>query len=184
MLDLGIILLNWNTRDLLRECLRSAYASRGDFTFQVCVVDNASTDDSAAMVRAEFPQAQLIENPVNVGYPAGNNVGLRAFGFQSLPPPPAPPPYRVEGLGVGGELANLPRYALLLNPDTVLPANALADMLAYMDAHPHCGAAGPKLVLPNGTLDLACRRSFPSPEISFYRMTGLSRLFPRHRRFG
>lgn len=166
MFDLGIIILNWNTRDLLRECLRSVYASRGDFTFQVCVVDNASADGSAAMVRAEFPQAQLIENLVNVGYPAGNNVGLRALGF---------------GPGVGGGEV---RYALLLNPDTVLPPNALADMLMYMDAHPRCGAAGPKLVLPSGELDLACRRSFPSPEISFYRMTGLSRLFPRHRRFG
>jgi N-acetylglucosaminyl-diphospho-decaprenol L-rhamnosyltransferase len=163
--DLGLILLNWNTRDLLRACLRSVYASRGAFTFQVCVVDNASADGSAAMVRAEFPQAQLIENSVNIGYPAGNNVGLRAFGF---------------GPGAEGEV----RYALLLNPDTVLPTNALADMLIYMDAHPRCGAAGPKLILPTGELDLACRRSFPSPEISFYRMTGLSRLFPRHRRFG
>jgi N-acetylglucosaminyl-diphospho-decaprenol L-rhamnosyltransferase len=163
--DLGIIILNWNTRDLLRECLRSVYASRGEFTFQVCVVDNASADGSAAMVRAEFPQSQVIENQVNIGYPAGNNVGLRAFGF---------------GPGVGGDA----RYALLLNPDTVLPASALADMLLYMEAHPRCGAAGPKLILPSGELDLACRRSFPSPEISFYRMTGLSRLFPHHRRFG
>jgi hypothetical protein len=57
-------------------------------------------------------------------------------------------------------------------------------MLAYVDARPRCGAAGPKLVLPNGDLDLACRRSFPSPEISFYRLTGLSRVFPRSRLFG
>jgi len=189
MLDLGLIILNWNTRDLLRECLRSVYASRGDFTFQVCVVDNASTDNSAAMVRAEFSQATLIENLVNVGYPAGNNVGLRAFGFGSHPVTEGgrrkkeihPSSFILHPFsGEGGEV----RYALLLNPDTVLPPTALADMLAYMDARPRCGAAGPKLVLPNGALDLACRRSFPSPEISFYRMTGLSRLFPRHRRFG
>jgi hypothetical protein len=165
MLDLGIVILNWNTRDLLRECLRSVYASRGAFTFRVVVVDNASGDGSAAMVRAEFPPAEVIESPTNSGYPAGNNLGLRALGF-------------------GPGLTGGPRFGLLLNPDTVLPATALAEMLAYMDAHPRCGAAGPKLVLPNGDLDLACRRSFPSPEVSFYRMVGLSRLFPTSRLFG
>ena len=165
MLDLGIVIVNWNTHDLLRDCLRSVYASRGGLAFQVCVVDNASADGSAAMVRAEFPQAQLIESETNVGYPAGNNLGLRALGF-------------------GPGLTTGPRYALLLNPDTVLPENALAEMLAYMDARPTCGIVGPKLVLPNGELDLACRRSFPTPEVSFYRMIGLSRLFPRSPRFG
>ena len=68
MPDLGIVILNWNTRDLLRDCLRSVYGSRGRVTFQVCVVDNASSDDSAAMVKTEFPQALLIQNPVNGGY--------------------------------------------------------------------------------------------------------------------
>ncbi len=191
MFDLGIIILNWNTRDLLRECLRSVYASRGDFTFQVCVVDNASADSSAAMVRAEFPQAQLIENSVNIGYPAGNNVGLRAFGFGPHPPledgrKKEDGRWKMEEIHPSSFILHPSEvhYALLLNPDTVLPPNALADMLMYMDAHPRCGAAGPKLILPSGELDLACRRSFPSPEISFYRMTGLSRLFPRHRRFG
>lgn len=164
MLDLGLVILNWNTRDLLRACLRSVFAS-SSLTFRVCVVDNASGDGSAAMVRNEFPSALIIENAENLGYPAGNNVGLRALGF-------------------GLNQNDGPRYALLLNPDTVLPEQALAEMVAYMDAHPGCGAAGPKLVLPNGELDLACRRSFPSPEISFYRLTGLSQLFPRSRLFG
>ena len=91
MLDLGIVIVNWNTRDLLRECLRSVYASRGDFTFQVCVVDNASGDGSAAMARAGFRQVQVIESQTNVGYPAGNNIGLRAFGFG---PHPLPRPLR------------------------------------------------------------------------------------------
>ncbi len=181
MFDLGIIIVNWNTRDLLRECLRSVYASRGDFTFQVCVVDNGSGDDSAAMVRAEFPQVHVIASPINVGYPAGNNLGLRAFGFGPHPPPPAPPPSPEPSSGEGGGMA---RYALLLNPDTVLPETALADMLAYLEARPRCGAAGPRLVLPSGDLDLACRRSFPTPEVSFYRMIGLSKLFPRSRLFG
>ena len=191
MFDLGIVILNWNTRGLLRECLRSVYVSRGRLTYQVCVVDNASTDGSAAMVRAEFPQAQVIESLVNGGYPAGNNLGLCALGFGPHPLPPAPPPSpapqaleRGEGCPQGGEEGEAPRFALLLNPDTVLPETALADMLAFMDARPRCGIAGPKLVLPSGELDLACRRSFPTPEVSFYRLTGLSRLFPRSRLFG
>lgn len=168
MSDLGLVILNWNTRDLLRDCLRSVFASRG-LQFRVCVVDNASSDHSAEMVRAEFPHAHLIANPVNSGYPAGNNIGLRALGF---------------GVGQNAAPPSAPRYALLLNPDTVLPPTALAEMVAYMDARPQCGAAGPKLVLPTGELDLACRRSFPTPEVSFYRLIGLSYLFPHSPRFG
>jgi len=163
MIDLAIIVVNYNTRDLLRQCLRSVYASRGTFAFEVCVVDNASGDGSAAMVRAEFPQVRLIQSPRNGGYAYANNLGLRAFGF--------------------GEAAS-PRFALLLNPDTVVPPDALSDMLAFMGAHPEAGVARPKLVLLDGSLDLACRRSFPTPQVSFYRMIGLSRLFPRSRRFG
>ncbi len=166
MLDLGLVILNWNTRDLLRDCLRSVFQTGGALTYRVCVVDNASADGSAAMVRAEFPDVLLIENPVNNGYAAGNNLGLRALGFG---------PGAAEGA---------PRYALLLNPDTVVPPDALADLVAYLDAHPEAGVAGPKLVLPTGELDLACRRSFPTPEVSFWRMTGLSQLFPRSRLFG
>ncbi|GAB4516327.1 MAG: glycosyltransferase family 2 protein [Anaerolineae bacterium] len=171
MTDLAIIIVNYNTRDLLRECLRSVYASRGELSYVVYVVDNASTDGSAAMVRAEFPQARVIESPVNGGFAYANNLGLKALGF---------PP---EG-GVVEAPHRLPRYVLLLNPDTVLPPGALAEMMAFMDARPSAGVVGPKLVRPDGSLDLACRRSFPTPEISFWRMTGLSRLFPRSRRFG
>jgi hypothetical protein len=168
--DLAIIILNYNTRDLLRECLRTVYASQGDFSYVACVVDNASSDGSAEMVRAEFPQATLIASPVNGGYPYGNNLALRHFGWSDRP-------------GVGDSAAT-PRYALLLNPDTELPPAALAHMLAFMDGRPQCGVAGPKLVRLDGSLDLACRRAFPTPEVSLYRMAGLSKLFPRSPRFG
>ena len=163
-LDLGVIILNWNTRDLLRDCLRSVFAARGGLALEVCVVDNASGDGSADMVRAEFPQVRLVESRENRGYAAGNNLGLRAFGF-----------------GPGG--GDGPRYGLLLNPDTVVPEIALAGLVAYMDDHPRCGAAGPRLLLPSGELDLACRRSL-ALDAFIYRMLGLSRLFPRSRRFG
>lgn len=168
MLDLGIVITSYNTRDLLRTCLRSVYASQGDFAFEVCVVDNASPDGSAEMVATEFPQAHLIANAENVGYPSANNQGLEAFGFAEAPNPKS----------------QIPRFALLLNPDTELPMDALARMLDFMAEHPDAGIVGPKLVLLDGSLDLACRRSFPSPEVAFYRLTGLSRLFPRSRRFG
>jgi len=77
-----------------------------------------------------------------------------------------------------------PDYVLLLNPDTIVPPGALDELVSFMEAHPAVGACGPKLVLGDGSLDLACRRSFPTPEIAFYRMTGLARLFPRSPRFG
>lgn len=171
MLDLAIVIVNYNTCNLLRDCLASIYSSRGDFSYEVCVVDNASEDGSAAMVREEFPRVHLIESPVNGGYAYANNLGLRAFGF------------RDEPLAIP-HLPSVPRFALLLNPDTVLPPSALQEMLDFMESHPRAGAAGPKLVREDGSLDLACRRSFPTPEVSFYRITGLSKLFPRSRRFG
>ncbi|NPV66341.1 MAG: glycosyltransferase family 2 protein [Anaerolineae bacterium] len=165
MTDLGIVIVNWNTCDLLRRCLQTVLASQG-VTFRVVVVDNASTDGSPDMVRAEFPGVDLIVSPINGGFAYANNLGLRALGF---------------GRGCGEDA---PCYALLLNPDTEVPPDALREMVAFMDADPRIGVAGPKLVLPDGSLDLACRRSFPTPEISAYRMIGLSRLFPRSRRFG
>lgn len=165
MHDLGIVIVSWNTRDLLRTCLQTVFASEG-VTFRVVVVDNHSPDGSADMVRDEFPQVDVIANTDNVGYPAANNQGFRLLGFE-------------QGCG-----ENAPRYALALNPDTELPPDALAQMVAYMDADERIGVAGPKLVLPSGDLDLACRRSFPTPEVSFYRMVGLSKLFPHNRRFG
>ncbi len=168
MADLGIVILNWNTRDLLRRCLQTVLASEGVERFRVVVVDNASSDDSVAMLRQEFPQVGVIANPVNSGYPAGNNLGLRQLGFE----------------GAGRVREDAPRHAMLLNPDTEVPPEALARLVDYMDARPEIGIAGPRLMLPDGSLDLACRRSFPSPQVSLYRFTGLARLFPRHRQFG
>ncbi len=164
-MDVGIVIVNYNTRQLLRRCLETLFASAG-VSFRVCVVDNASGDGSAAMVAAAFPQVTLIANDDNVGYPAANNQGLRCLGFQE------------------GTWDDAPQYALLLNPDTEVPPDVLAKTMAFVAAHPDVGAAGPRLVRPDGSLDKACRRSFPTPEISFYRMFGLSRLFPRSPRFG
>ena len=166
-LDLAIVILNYNTRELLRACLDSVYASEGTFRFTLCVVDNASQDGSSQMVAEHFPQAGLITSQENRGFSAGNNLAVRQLGFADPTDDPA----------------RLPRYLLLLNPDTLLPPDALARMIAFMDARPRVGVAGPRVRRPDGSLDRACRRSFPTPAVSFYRMTGLSRLFPRSRLF-
>jgi GT2 family glycosyltransferase len=164
--DLAVVIVNYNVRDLLRRCLASVMASRGDLAMGICVVDNASGDGSVAMVQREFPSVQLIANEENVGYPAANNQGLRLLG--------------VDRTAEEGR----PRYCLLLNPDTEVPEDGFTRLVAYLDLHQDIGVIGPKLLLPDGTLDLACRRSFPTPEVSSYRMLGLSRIFPHSRRFG
>ncbi len=160
MFDLGIVIVNYNTRDCLRDCLRSLTASRG-VSFTTYVVDNDSPDGSAAMVRGEFPSVHLIPSAINGGYAYANNLGLREI----LALHPAPP------------------FTLLLNPDTVLPADALAHMIEFFHAHPEAGVAGSKLVMADGKLDLACRRSFPDPENSIYHLLHLDALFPKSRRF-
>ncbi len=161
--DLAVVIVNYNVEALLRRCLQTVMASIGDFTLRVCVVDNNSSDGSVAMVKREFPEVDLIENSDNPGYSKANNQGFHRLGVNAATPP---------------------RYCLLLNPDTEVMPNTLAAAVAYMDANADVGVLGPKLILPNGELDLACRRSFPTPEISFYRMLGLSSLFPQSEIFG
>ena len=180
MLDLAVVIVNYNVRDLLRACLKSALANQG-LSFSICVVDNGSPDGSADMVGRDFPQVHLIR-AANNGYAAGNNLGLRHFGYGE-PPDPASS-LQLPTSNLQPPTSNLPRYALLLNPDTVLPQDAFARVVAYADAHPDVGVLGVKLVRADGSLDLACRRAFPTPEVSFYRFSGLSRLFPRSPRFG
>ena len=155
-LDVSVVIVNYKVRDLLRDCLRSLEHDLRLLRGEVWVVDNASGDGSVEMVSAEFPWVRLIPNEHNLGYGAANNQAIR----------------QANG-----------RYVLVLNPDTKLPPGAIVDTIAEMEAHPDIGALGPKLVLADGTLDRACRRSFPSPEVAFYRLFGLARLFPNHPRF-
>jgi hypothetical protein len=167
MFDLGIVIVNYRTpHDVLRNCLRSVFASRG-VRLRVVVIDSSESagDGGAALVRAEFPLAELVEC-ANKGYSFANNLGLRRMGYTEA-----------------GVSADAPRYAVLLNPDTELPLDALARMTAFMDADPSIGIAGPKLVQGDGALDKACRRSFPSPWVAFTHYSGLARLFPRSPRF-
>ncbi len=160
MTNLGIVIVNHNTHDLLRDCLKSLDANAG-VSLTTYVVDNGSLDGSAQMARNEFPHVRLIVSEQNGGYAYANNLALR----QIL------------------ALAPLPRFTLLLNPDTTLPPDALTRMIAFFDAHPDAGMAGPKLVMADGKLDLACRRSFPSPELAIYHALGLDARFPKIKRF-
>ena len=161
-LDLAIVIVNYNVSDLLRRCLASVFAAEGDLKFAVCVVDNNSQDDSVLMVQREFPRVHVIANKENLGYPAANNQGLALLGVTGDKPP---------------------RYSLLLNPDTEVPPDGFIRLLDYMDEHQEVGVVGPKIVLLDGQLDLACRRDVSMPAL-VYRMLGLSYLFPRSPRFG
>jgi N-acetylglucosaminyl-diphospho-decaprenol L-rhamnosyltransferase len=186
MPSLAIVIVSYNTRDLLRDCLRSIDPAGVACALDIWVVDNASRDGSAAMVRAEFAHVHVIDSPHNGGYAYANNLALRpvmgdkrsaggsyGWGIGASTGTPSPIPHPPS-----------PDYVLLLNPDTIIPAGALDALVSFMEAHAAVGACGPKLLLGDGSLDVACRRSFPTPEIAFYRMTGLARLFPHSPRFG
>jgi GT2 family glycosyltransferase len=164
--DLDVIIVNYNTSTLLRACLQSVFASQCSFRWRAFVVDNGSQDDSVEMVKAEFEpnhsNLTLLISPINGGFAFANNLALR----QICPDTSASPTQT--------------RYILLLNPDTVVPPDAFQKMYDFMEAELEAGVVGAKLVKGNGELDLACRRSFPTPAISFWRMTGLSKIFPKN----
>jgi GT2 family glycosyltransferase len=161
MLDLGIVIVNYKTWNQLEPCLRTVLASTG-VSFRVVVVDNASGDGSVENIRAAFPQVHVIASDINGGFSYANNLGLRWLGFSE-----------------DGVAPDAPRYAVLLNPDTEVPPDAFATLTRLMDADPQVGIAGPKLVMGNGQLDAACRRSFPTPWVAFTHFSGLARRFPR-----
>jgi len=135
-LDLAIVIVSWNVRGLLEACLTSVYESlkSSNLNRKVWVVDNASTDGSAEMVRERFPQARLMANETNVGFALANNQALQAMGFPST------------------ERHELSRYVLLLNPDTEVLDDALTTMVRFLDDNPHAGVAGAKLLYPDGRL--------------------------------
>lgn len=166
--DLSIIIVNWNTRELLLGCLRSIancelritnyrtlatpiYQSTHLPITEIFVVDNASSDGSAAMVREQFPWVRLIENTNNVGFARANNQGIAS--------------------ATG-------RYVLLLNPDTEVHPSGLAALVAFMDAHPGAGACGARLLNGDGTLQPACHPML-TPGREFWRLLFLDRLWPR-----
>ena len=149
-MDLSVVIVNWNTKDLLRGCLNSIYGDQPGVEFEVLVVDNASTDGSPEIIRREFPQVRLFANQKNRGFAGGNN--------QAIP----------ECHG---------RYVMLLNPDSVLKPDAIQILLDYLEDHPEAGVVGPRLINPDGSLQVSC---YPKPTVlrEFWRMFHLDALYP------
>lgn len=157
MIDLSIIIVSYNTKEFLKKCLLSiAQHKPNKFTVEVIIVDNHSTDGSSNLVKKEFPKVVLIENEKNLGFSKANNRGIQ----------------KAKG-----------RYILFLNPDTELSQNVISEMVAFMDKNREVGAATCKILMPNGKMDEACHRGFPTPWGAFSYFLGLSKLFPRSRLF-
>jgi len=151
--DLSVCIVNWNTRRYLEQALASVLDSGSAIGLQVVVVDNGSEDGSAEMVRERFPGVTLLESGENLGFARGYNRAAR------------------EAAG---------RHLMMLNPDTVVRPGALERLVAFLDSHPRTGAAGPRLLNPDGSLQLSCRR-FPRPLAAVFRNTVLGRLVPGNR---
>ncbi|MBZ0275463.1 MAG: glycosyltransferase family 2 protein [Anaerolineae bacterium] len=156
MVDVSILVVNWNTRDLLARCLRAIQDTVKQVAYEVIVVDNHSNDGSQEMVKRDFPQVRLIENQENVGFARANNQAMEA----------------AHG-----------RYMLLLNSDAFLGEGALDVMTAFMDSHPDAGMASCKLVYEDGSLQRSCA-TFPTLMTEFYIALGLDKLFPHSKTFG
>jgi len=151
-IDLSIIIVNWNTRDLLTPCLQSVYDTTSNLDFEVVVVDNASTDGSQAMVRQQFPHIHLIANRENVGFARANNQAMRVS----------------KG-----------RYALLFNSDALLLANAVQVMISLAEANPQAGIIGAQLLNPDGSFQ-ASHTPFPNLWQEFLILSGAGRMLYGH----
>jgi N-acetylglucosaminyl-diphospho-decaprenol L-rhamnosyltransferase len=162
----AVVIVNYNTVDLLRRCLDAVLASTVPYSLDLFVVDNGSTDGSAASVAERYPNVTLIESKRNLGFAGANNLALARVKER----------WRGAGKPPG-------HAALLLNSDCFVEPSAIAVTARFLDQHLEAGVVGPKVVLPDGTLDLACRRSFPTPSSAFWKLSGLARWFPDSPRF-
>ncbi len=162
-MDLSIIIVNYRTYDLTKKAIESIVNEDHSFNYEIYLVDNASNDGSLEKLKKDFSKEsddnliKFIANTENKGFAHANNQAIKQISSE---------------------------YVLLLNSDTIVVDNCLEKCIRYMEANDSIGALGCKVILPDGKLDKACRRSFPDVNVSFYRMTGLSYLFPNSKRFG
>ncbi|CUT02914.1 glycosyltransferase [Candidatus Chrysopegis kryptomonas] len=154
--DLSIIIVNYNVKEFLENALISIKKAIEGINAEIFVVDNASEDGSVEMIKQKFPDVNLIANSENLGFAKANNQALK--------------------LAKG-------KYILLINPDTIVQEDTFRVLLSFLESHPECGMVGCKVLNPDGTLQLACRRSFPTPWVAFTKMIGLSSLFPKSKIF-
>lgn len=155
-MDLSVIIVSYNVRNFLEKCLISVRKASENLDCEIFVVDNKSTDGSCSMVEAEFPEVKLIKNPVNRGYSSANNQALKT----------------ASG-----------RYVLLLNPDTIVQENTFRSCISFMDSHPDAGATGVRMINGKGKFLPESKRALPTPGTAFFKMSGLSYLFPKSRLF-
>ncbi len=154
---LSIVIVNYNVREFLEHALVSLRSASRGLRCEVIVVDNASDDGSVEMIRKKFPSVHLIASGENLGFAKANNIALR----------------RAQG-----------EFILLINPDTLVQEDTLRTMVSFMREHPEVGLAGCKILNPDGTLQLACRRSYPTPWVAFTKIVGLSSMFPSSQLLG
>ncbi len=160
MLDLSIIIVNYNTKEFLKRCIFSIVENVKNVSYEIIVVDNASTDDSASAIlnlKSEILNLKTILNKENLGFSKANNQGIK--------------------------ISQNCKYVLFLNPDTIVQSGTVEKMIGFMDTHKDAGASTCKLVMLNGKIDDASHRGFPTPWNSFCYFMGLSRIFPKSRIF-
>lgn len=155
--QLSVIIVNYNVREFLDHALTSIRKALKGIRGEILVVDNASDDGSVEMLRQRYPEVLRIVNSTNLGFAKANNLALR----------------RARG-----------KYLLLINPDTIVQEDTFRVMVRFFEDHPEVGLAGCKILNPDGTFQLACRRSFPTPWVAFTKIVGLSTLFPASKLFG
>jgi O-antigen biosynthesis protein len=154
---ISVVIVNYKVPETLRQALHSLREADQYPRTEVIVVDNASNDNSRAIVAKDFPEVAWIQLKSNIGFGKACNVGAKH---------------------AHGE------YLLILNPDTIIGRTTLTLAVEYLRAHPEIGLLGPKLLKSDGTLQPGCRRGFPTPQAAFYHFAGFSRLFPKSKRFG
>lgn len=155
-MDVSVCIVNWNTRELLRNCLRSIEAKTHGLIYEVIVVDNDSADGSAEMITNAFPWVKLVLPKANLGFARGSNLAANS---------------------AKGD------YILYLNPDTELVTNALHGMWEYLRRNPSCGVVGCRLLNSDGSIQWTCASAFPSPRNELSSLLLLDRLFPTSRVF-
>jgi O-antigen biosynthesis protein len=156
-MDVSIIIVNYNVKEYIEQAITSIKRACKNLSYEIFIVDNASTDGSVDLIKKKFSDVHMIVNTENKGFAAANNQALKK---------------------ANGD------YILLINPDTIVQEDTLAVILNFFEQHPKCGMVGCKILNTDGTLQLACRRSFPTPWIAFTKITGLSKIFPRSKLFG
>ena len=154
---LAVIIVNYNVKYFLKQCLESVYNSTHLDKIEVYVVDNASKDGSVEMVANSFPEVKIIANKKNVGFSTANNQAIKQTEAE---------------------------YVVLLNPDTLVQSDSFDKVIRFMDEHPDAGGLGVKMIDGNGKFLPESKRGLPTPEVAFYKIFGFSKIFPKSRKYG